>query len=529
MSNYKKIIAFAIFLLVKLNSFGQSNDAAIKWGPELKGSKRTSVNSIIGQDDSGFYIEGRELIKNGYAYNIILEKLDRNMNSLAKFTVEEKDPVTKISYNSEGLSWFQNNILLFKSTIDKDKKKNILFLQTINKKTMVPDGKLVKVAELDYDKKRATGSFIYKNSRNSDKLLVVCVPPKTKDEEEDFNDLIVFDSNLDIVWNNRLTNKYPKTVFSPIKWVVDEDGNAYILGKLYKDKIKEVSKGIQNFDYHIIAYTNKGQNTIDYEVKIPEKFVTEITFTIDDKKDIVCSGFYSKDNLRSIDGCFYLKLDPATKKVKMTNFKEFDLDFLTEGMSEKQESKARKKDEKGKDVELMDYDLDKIIIKEDGGCILIGEQYKVVSRTVSNGKSTYTTTTYYYNDIIVVNISSEGRIEWAKKIPKRQSSADGGVYLSYGLAVTKDKIRIIFNDDAKNIDPKRQGDWEKYYKGDKNGIVTLATIRMDGAITREKLFDISDAEVVIKPTVCKQYSDEEIILFGEKSKLDQYAIITFKD
>lgn len=519
----KNTIAVATLVAIGLQSFGQSKTATIKWGPELKGSKRGTLTETIGYDESGYYVRGVE------KSDIYLEKLDKNLNRVATWEFEEKDPDTKMKYGLEGVSYFNNHILLFESNVDKDAKKNVLYMRTVNKKTMAAEGKRKKVSELDYESKRKVGGFDYRISREEEKLMIINFPPPADKEANDRYELTICDSTLNIVWSKKIELPYQNTLFYPSKWIVDDEGNAYVLGKLYKDKVRETRKGIQNFAYHIIAFTNKGQDKVDYEIKIAEKFVTDITFNVNDKGDIVCSGFYSKIGRASIDGCFYMTLDPLTKNVKVSNLKEFGLDFLTSGMTEKQEKKAKKREEKGKDIELLEYDLDKLVLKDDGGCVLIGEQFYIYTTTVSNGKSSYTVYHYVYNDIIVININPEGKIEWAQKIPKRQNTAnDGGFYSSYAVAINKEKIRIIFNDHKDNLAPKKQGDWENFSLKDKNGIVTLATIDKDGTVTRESLFSLAETEVAVRPKVCDQINDDQILLFGEKGKLEQFAIVTFK-
>ena len=131
----------------------------------------------------------------------------------------------------------------------------------------------------------------------------------------------------------------------------------------------------------------------------------------------------------NVDGTYWLKIDPKTQEIISQNFKEFDIDFITQNMKKRQEKKAKRKEAKGKEVELFSYDLDEIIFDNSGGAVLIGEQYFITTSTStdSNGR-TRTTYRYHYNDIIVVKISSDGNIDWAEKIPKVQvSTNDGGV------------------------------------------------------------------------------------------------------
>lgn len=312
--------------------------------------------------------------------------------------------------------------------------------------------------------------------------------------------------------------------------MIGDDGNIYVLGKLYKDKVKAKVKGNVNYMYHVISYSDHGDVKIDYEIKLGENYITDITFSRSSNGDIISAGFYSKKGLSSIDGSFFMTLDPITKAVKASNLKEFDLDFMTEYMTEKEEKKTKKNEEKGKDSEMYQYDLRSLVKREDGGAMLIGEQFFVnyVSRPCGNG-SYCTTTYYYYNDIIVVNIDPSGKIEWAKKIPKRQMSInDGGYYSSFAMAVNKDKLYFVYNDDEASLDSTKMSKRKYFTIGGKNTkVVAIATLDFSGKLTREILIDTKEIEVVIRPKVCEQIDDEHMLLFGERKKKEQFAVVTF--
>ena len=59
-------------------------------------------------------------------------------------------------------------------------------------------------------------------------------------------------------------------------------------------------------------------------------------------------------------------------------------------MSEKKERKAEKNDAKGKDVELYSYNIDDMIINDDGSIYLVGEQYyEYVTTKTTTRQPTY--------------------------------------------------------------------------------------------------------------------------------------------
>lgn len=519
----KYVLLLAAAFTASLACYSQSKNASLKWGPELKGSKRGSITGTVGYDESGYYLKGYE------RGDVYLEKLDKNLNEVANWEFVDKDPETKQKFDFEYIYYFNDKLLLFQSSLDKETKQNILYVKNVNKKTMVAEGKMTKLAEIAYEKKSRSGGFGVYTSREESKMMIINFPPPADKEANETYGVIVCDSNLNVLWKKTITLPYQNSLFFGSRWKVDDAGNVYLLGTLYKEKVKSKRRGVQNFTNQLLAWTNGGATKTEYEIKLADKFITDISYAISDNGDIICSGYYSKGGFTSVDGCYYLVLDPKSKNTKVSNMKEFGIDFLTQGMSEKGEEKAKKKEAKGKDLELYEYDLHDLILKDDGGCVLIGEQYYVYTRTYSNGKSTYTVTYYNYNDIIVTSVAPDGKIAWSQKIPKRQTTQnDGGFYSSFALAVTKDKLRFIFNDHKDNLAPKKQGDWKNFSLSDKRGIVAVVTMDKDGNITREPLFSDAETEVYCRPKVCDQFNDDQMLLFGERGKKEQFAIITFK-
>jgi hypothetical protein len=202
---------------------------------------------------------------------------------------------------------------------------------------------------------------------------------------------------------------------------------------------------------------------------------------------VYCAGFYSEKGTWSIRGTFFLRIDRATKTIVRQSFKEFDTDFITAYMTDKEEQKATKKAErKGESLEMYEYEMRDNIKREDGGAVVVAEQYymwvETIRTTNANGSvSTRTVYHYVYNDIIVVSIAPSGDIEWNAKVPKRQHSTnDGGYYSSYAMTLKGGKIYLLFNDNGENLFLKDGDKVQQFEVTGKDALVTLATIDEDG-------------------------------------------------
>lgn len=529
------VLLFATLILCL--SLQAQEKAAIQWGQALKTSKRSSLADIVGYDQSGFYAIKTESRTFGialltYTKTIItLERYNNKMNP-------DRSSELKLEFNNEKMDYEQiiqlnDELYVFSSLKDQKDKKNKLFVQTIDKNTLLPSYDIKQIGEVDYagNMKSNAGNFNLRLSRDSSKVLVYYNLPYEKHENEKFG-FHVLDAQLNEIWSKQIFLPYEEALFEIEDYKVDNKGNVHILGVVFKEKRKEKRKGQPNYNYEVLSYFQKDDGVKSYTISLEDKFLTDMQIAVNDDLDIICSGFYSSVGTFGIIGTYFIKVNGKTKEITTKSFKEFGLDFITQNMTKREEEKTTRRAEKGKDVEMYEYDLDDIIIHSNGGATLIGEQYFVRTYTTTTNNpttgatSTYTTYYYNYNDIIVISISPSGEIEWTQKVPKVQvTSNDNGFYSSYVTSVVKDKIYFVFNDHPKNITEPSETTYA--FRGWKNSMVVLVEVDAKGNMTKQPLFSAKDAEVITRPKVCEQVSKKEMILFGQKRKQQQFAKITF--
>ncbi|MBI9053411.1 MAG: hypothetical protein JEY96_06305 [Bacteroidales bacterium] len=544
----KLLIIIGVLFLFIQNSFSQeiSNKVDINLGAEQKESKKITLSDIAGYDETGFYAVKRKRNAFGFVSSITLEHFDNKQNFTKSVELDLKYQKKDMYYRF--IIHINDELFLFSSFKNQKLKQNFLFIQSIDKNTLELKQGLKKIAQIDYSGKgrRNAGNFNYRLSRDSSKVLIYYDLPYDKGSKEKFG-FHVFDKNLNQLWEKKVTLPYNDELFDIKNYKVDNLGNVHLLGRIIPERVKGDLYGKLKYKHQILSYLNNGNDLKEYLVEIEGKFLSEMQIELNDDQDIMCGGFYSdtytkvhsdvgyKIGSDAATGTYFIKIDGNSKEIINKNFKEFGVDFITQNMSEKQKKKTEKKIEKGKkNADIRRYDLKDFIIREDGRAFLIGEQYYVnISEqyyTDSKGdrksKKVYT---YYYNDIIVINISPEGKIEWATKIPKRQRTVDdGGFYSSYAHSVVNDKLYFVFNDNPENLSYDGVGTPAIFTKG-RNSIVVLVELNSKGDYTRETLFSTKDEEIFTRPKVCEQISEKEMILYGQKKRTHRFAKITFKD
>ncbi len=526
---YTTLLFIFLLSLTYVSVFGQSKstEASVTWAEEQKESRRSSLGEVIGRNKNGIYVAKAEygLLR---VTNFTLEHYDDNMKLVKSHEHELKGGRMKKFY--VGTMMVGDQIYLFTSVKDKAKKKNYFYVQTVNMKTMRMNDDAKKMSTVDFDGSIAanSGAFDFELSRDKSKVLVINTFPFKKNQPAKYG-LSVFDKDFKKLYSKNVKLSTSDKLFDVQDFRIDNEGNVHVLGKLFFEKRKDTRKGEVNYQHQLLSYYDALERVEKNTIRVNDKYLNDMQIAIDKNGDFACGGFYSSNASDNVDGTFWLKLDGETTEIISENYKEFDIDFITQNVKERVKKKLEKKEKKGKSIELYKFQLDEIIFHGDGGAVLVGEQYyvSVLTSTDANGR---TTTTYIYNyrDIIVVKISGEGEIEWAEKIPKRQVSRnDGGFYSSYQLSIVKDKLYFIFNDNEKNL--TNEGDGKlKNFTGDKESLTVLVTMDDKGQQKKEALFNVREAEVIIRPKVGDQIGLREAIIFGQKKKKQRVAKIDFK-
>jgi hypothetical protein len=339
------------------------------------------------------------------------------------------------------------------------------------------------------------------------------------------------DHKFQLLWNKEVRLPYENGLLDVESFRVDEDGDVYLLGLIYNEKRKSKRRGNPNYQYQVFAYRESGEVLKEYPISLPEKFITDLQIEVLKNKDLICAGYYSQNGTFSIRGTYFLTIDAKTKEVKNKSVKEFGIDFITQNMKERVAEKTKRKEEKGEETELYEYDLRRLLVGKDGSAILLGEQYyveRITRTTMMNGVSTsHTETHYYYNDIIAVKIDPSGKIDWAEKIAKHQHTMeDGGFYSSYTTAIVNGNICFLFNDNPKNITYTGVGKVYNFNRRSES-LVMMVTLDQTGKQKRQPLFSSFDVDVITRPKVCEQIKNNQVILFGQRRKTQQFARVTF--
>ncbi len=533
MKKYKFLLLIFCGFILTQNLFAQKDYAPgkISWGEEHKSPNNTRMAKIIGTNERGFFslrISTPSLISGYPSY--LIEQFNKKNKVIKSKELEMK--YKKKRRDFENIMLLNDNLFLFTSFYNAAKKTKYLFAETISTVSLKQKNNLQMIGEIE-DRNQKRGIFDFVVSEDSSKIMVYHSLPYKRNQEEKF-EFIVYDNDFQELWKKEVTLPYNDDRFDVKSYTVDNDGNCYLLGQIFEDRPLIGGRSRPYYKYSILSYKNDGATFKEYQVDLKDKFITDLTMKVNDDSDLICAGFFSEQNANNLKGTCFIKIDSETEDVITSSVKEFDFDFLTEYYTEYEKSRAERAEEKGRtnrQAELFRFSLDELILRSDGGAVLVAEQFFIQEIRMNDYYNQFDNRVSYeynYNDIIVVNINPDGTIEWTSRIPKRQETRDdNGYFSSYTMAVVRDRMYFVYNDNSRNFEERKKNRRFPYQFNGNNSIITLSEITQSGDVIKYALGSNREEKILTRPKVCEQTGLYEMVVYGERRGKFKFGKLKF--
>ncbi|HHM21056.1 MAG TPA: hypothetical protein ENJ20_03435 [Bacteroidetes bacterium] len=224
--------------------------------------------------------------------------------------------------------------------------------------------------------------------------------------------------------------------------LVDNNGNMYLV-------LEKANRRARQKEHHLEILECRGEEAGQlkrYTVDMQGHLTYDVLFKFDNlNRSLVAGGLYGDDNTASANGLFFLSIAHDNPNQQVLKFHPFEKDFVNI-LLEKNRNKN-----KG----LTEVKVQEIVLRRDGGILLVGELAKEFVRGGST--SAYQGRTgirpivdYYYDDLFLVSLHPDGALHWKNILHKKQySQDDAAVYSSYFLVKTPSALRFVFNDEVK--------------------------------------------------------------------------------
>ncbi len=577
----KIIYTFLLLFFCNFSAFSQVENVEISRTKEFKESNAATFSQIIKTGNEYYLVKS---IERGYGRGAdqYINKFDKNLNFISSVKIELEHK--KQTYLS--LQYIENELYVFSILNDNIQKQHILFAQKIDKNTLEVKKEKNKLASISSEGRNIEEVNIFYAIRslympentifrvaispNRSKIAISYSPNTRKNSRIEKFKLItqvLSTDSFEIIWKEEIELPYFANRYSNKSIIVNDLGNTYSLGEIDK----EIGDADSKKEHILLSQSNNGIQLHKYEMPT-EKYFTDINMMLNEKQNLICTAFYTNDYKHIVskfngeiydrqhyptDGTYFLKLNGETGKKQEENLEEFSVEFIVKNKREGATNRLIKKDEKGKDISLRSYYTKQVVVKEDGGVIIVAQyisdkpESKDRKQTLLNNnipvlneifKSPESQIRHYSGDIIVINLSEKGTLLWNEKIFLSQVMSGMSLYYpdGYSLMYQNEKLHFIFNDNSKNITDKEKEDGEIYiynpnssssvYSKDKEHAVILLTMDNKGSYTKEILFTPSNKDkTYLYPSLYFQESENEILLFAIGRKLLQFVKLKFNE
>lgn len=244
-----------------------------------------------------------------------------------------------------------------------------------------------------------------------------------------------------VLWEQKLIVQDGADAVELRSLVAGNKGEFFMLTESNNRKVR-----LSDHALNIWQIGNRGNTTIKTTIGLPENFTRDAYFSYDNSHSaLVGIGLYGEKNKDRVHGAFFIRYIPAADST-ILRYEAFDERFF---------SILRRRDGDDGARGIGDASAQKLILRQDGGALLVGERYYEIVRGTTTGRGLWRDggrmiVDHYYDDLFILAFHPNGEIHWKTVLHKKQYSQDDeGVFSSFCLVQQPGRLHFLFNDEIR--------------------------------------------------------------------------------
>lgn len=494
---------FLILSFITISCFlvNSQNKVDIEFGSIFKNEKREIPIDIIGQDENGYYLLYSEG-KYGQGDDMFLRKFNLDLTPTNK-EINLKNEAYEGKFHSLGVTKLKSKIIHVFYLLTETGKN--YYYQNIDLATFSISPKKLITTILN-DSKNARNSlsrFMISDDENTITLFYT-IPNKNKETAK--IRIQTFDSDFNEKTSNYYSFPYNNDVLSYRSVFMNSKNEPFIVCKKY-DSYK-ILNDENNFRYEFQLYQIKNNQLGLLTTIRPENVhLRALNTTLINDDELALTGLYSEKHLYAMNGVYAAKINLTNGEILSSKYNKFSSEFYTKLLADgKKKQKAITKYDEGKRVD-QNFILKQSLKLDNGELLVLAEQVWSYSYNYS--------ITYYHHNIAAIKLDSEGNLLWANKVGKKNSKANVRIYSSYHPVYKNDKLYLLYNCSAKNLNHTTGGIANYFTDTDKAFIATKVDLD-NGNYKRQILISNDKLEgITIRPSLYNWVDDNSLLMFGQ--------------
>ena len=479
-----------LLLLFVTASVGSQN-IALKWSKKTESKENVT---ILGGKDGQYVTRYRSSDK-----NLVFRVYDKDMNlkneKIVSFNLDEKKNIYQEAY------FLKDKIIHFLMENIRKENKNYLYAAITDLNLNTSD----KTFIID-DVGENVISFGERSISPDSTKIVVYNQIKGKKKEPNTLNFKVYNTDFTEVLLNKSVQLPIKAKRFDTKSInIDNLGNVYVLTRIEKER-NDKEKDQSEFYYKLIIF-NKDEKPKEFDFDYSGKDIESIEILTGRNNTLICTGF-----LKPLDKEFLSSsLNPLISDELFSAIIDCNTLTLKSSATYELEELYSEKPEKREDY--VPYVIKNVFFREDGGSVVVAEQYKSwVSSTAQNG--IYPFNYYNYCDIAVLQINNKSKVESVTKMPKYQLNAVNPSIVSTHV---NGSTYIIYEDLEKNIKAENVNETKlrtrsNLYSTDSENALFLLTISPSGEMKKEIIYSYKESKIRPRILSSRVISKNEILL-----------------
>lgn len=481
---YNKLKPFVWLILLPLAVTGQEIPISLTWGKSvIYPNANLDALQITGYDKEGIYL----LRYNRETFQVFIDHFNSDLKLVKtndQLRIVGKDGKRRpISF----LINLNNKLYIISTNSDKSTKKRKVFAQEIDKETLALGEERLLAEMTDRGLQ-----LNYKLSQDQSKILIYCAHKGTNKTFHKM-DLVMFDLDLNVLWQKEVTFPSPNTLLTTSTILVSNTGNVCLLAATTpSDATKQLSSSNYVFQLFWFTPTMETQRVLE----LPDKLVTDAQIAILSDESVIALGFYTDKVKPQEEGTYFIRMNMPGFEITSTTVKALGSDMVL-----KRSKHSR-------------YNLDRVILHDSGEITWAAEFIDNMSERPLD-----IAFDRLCGEILVFHLNADGDELWYKVIEKNQTAIyENQRHSSYAMATFENNLIFIFN--------------EFLFRDPLSRLSASAHVCMidkNGHMIRKKWINEKDYIAIMRPTIQFQLNDSTIIIFAVSNAIHQLAKITWND
>lgn len=386
-------------------------------------------------------------------------------------------------------------------------KKNIVHCMAAK---IGPNGKIIgEPIELDTTLIGMANNKIYTSLSSEDKSRIIVFKINSKNRQKFIITTKLFDHNLQLLKKSVMPMDMDERNDYLGEFALDNEGNL-IFTKFYRNNNESISKAF-------MVIKKAMSDEFEYsDIDFDDLYLDELRVKVDNFGGrYILNAFYYREKRGNIEGLYFRIQNKATGEVELDSALEFSDELRREARGDATVRTA-----------FNDYFIRNITTTRDGSFLVDAEAYYTSSRGSAWNRWDYlygspylTPLDYYYyspyysswwyrsrfgnrnamryhaDNIILLSLSKEGRLEWTNVVRKEQFDDDSDDRISYQVMNTGGQLHFLFNQHERS-----------------RVLLNDYTLTPDGNMRRNPTLKNLDREYEFLPKYGKQVSAKQVIV-----------------